>query len=65
MRERPQKFLAAFWAPRPAEASIEDTAIEELIDGLLDDLSKVAKGGLKSLFINLEKSLKIMCQCTV
>ncbi len=33
------------------------------IDGLLDDLSKVSKGGLKPLFINLEKSLKIMCPC--
>ena len=57
--------MSTFWAPGPAETSIEDPAIQESIDRILYDLSKVAKGWLKPLFINLKKGLKIVCQGAV
>ncbi len=57
--------MSAFWAPGPAETSIEDTAIKEFIYCILYDLSQVAKSRLKLLLVDLEKSLEIMCQRAV
>ena len=54
--------MSTFWAPHPAETSIEDATIEKFIYRILYDLSKVAKGWLKPFFVDLEKPLERLCQ---
>ncbi len=64
-RKGNQKLVSAFWAPHPGETLFENPAIQESIYCILYNLSQVAKGWLKPLFVDLEKSLEIMCQRAV